>query len=157
MLLLDARVCHINCGIFIKLNIATASCLAYHVLAKMTNPLYIIIVAFSSKNYPQWLRHFEQNWKIQTIGIVWRIFDNNHFLGFLFDLCIMPLPSKRLSKFFSVPELLRECLRISSWCDGLLCTMANDLLGWWSWNTCEFWKTANISGAKNGTFVWICR
>lgn len=86
---------------------------------------------------------------------------------FAFDVCAStrnfqskPLPSNRFNSFFSLlseSDVCTKCFFNSSCIDGLLCTMANDLVGWLSWKIWELANTARISGAKNGTFVWICR
>lgn len=70
------------------------------------------------------------------------------------------LPSSRFNSFFSLLSDSIECIPCffkSSCMVGLLCTMANDLVGWLSWKICELANTAKISGAKNGTLVWIWR
>lgn len=95
-----------------------------------------------------------------------RLLHINSFLSLLFDVYEYEnvqtklLPSNRFNSFFSLlseSDVCTKCFFNSSCIDGLLWTMANDLVGWLSWKICELANTAKISGAKNGTFVWIWR
>lgn len=82
---------------------------------------------------------------------------HTRFVAWIWNVQSKLLPSNRFKSFFSLSESVRVCFFWSSWIAGLLCTIANDLVGWLSWKIWELAKTARISGAKNGTLVWIWR
>lgn len=116
------------------------------------------------------LNHFFQNLFFSILysprAFIIRLLHINSFLSLLFDVYEYEnvqtklLPSNRFNSFFSLlseSDVCTKCFFNSSCIDGLLCTMANDLVGWLSWKICELANTAKISGAKNGTFVWIWR